>query len=152
MSWQLLLCVHRYGKELLNTQKINVSTEIRHCNRLGPVHACDKQLGAKSRSEITYPVHGDDLTHTELKCAKLILDLHSLLWCDTWQHDRPVYLIHHGVQRRVIVCVMGPNTENLHLYTRQSRKEGFQLVTTRFMNDNTFKQHFRGGSVVIIKL
>lgn len=35
---------------------------------------------------------------------------------------------------------MRPNTENLHLYTRQSQEEGFQLVITRIMNDNTLQE------------
>lgn len=41
---------------------------------------------------------------------------------------------------------MRPNTENLLLYTRQSREEGFQLVLTRFMNDNTLQAALQGGS------
>lgn len=39
---------------------------------------------------------------------------------------------------------MGPNTENLHLYTRQSQEEGFQLVITRIMNDNTLQAALQG--------
>lgn len=34
-SWQLLLRVHRHGKELQNTQKINVSTEIKTSSQAG---------------------------------------------------------------------------------------------------------------------
>lgn len=45
---------------------------------------------------------------------------------------------------------MRPNTENLHLYTRQSQEEGFQLVITRIMNDNTLQAALqRGGAVVL---
>lgn len=45
---------------------------------------------------------------------------------------------------------MRPNTENLHLYTRQSQEEGFQLVITRIMNDNTLQAALQGGKAVLI--
>lgn len=48
-------------------------------------------------------------------------------------------------ERVNIICVMRPNTENLHLYTRQSQEEGFQLVITRIVNDNTLQAALQGG-------
>lgn len=97
----------------------------------------------ESKPQIIYPILGDHLNHTELKCAKLIPDQHSLLWGDTWRSSRPVNLIHHGIQRKRELSVW-PNTENLHLYTRQSQKEGFQLVMIRIMNDNTLQTALQG--------
>lgn len=47
---------------------------------------------------------------------------------------------------------MRPNTENLHLYTRQSQKEGFQLVITRIMNDNTLQAALQGGRGKLLSL
>lgn len=144
-SWQLLLRVHRHEKELQNTQKINVSTEIKTSSQAWTCF-CLCQAAPSKRADlgIFNPVHDGHLTHTmSWNVQKLIPDQLTLLWGDTWRSSRPSYSYSswYTEEERVnIICVMRPNTENLHLYTRQSQEEGFQLVITRIMNDNTLQE------------
>lgn len=122
-SWQLLLCVHRHEKELQNTQKINVSTEIKTPLQ---VWTCFMLLPSsseqESRTQIIYPILSDHLTHTELKCAKLSPDQHSLLWGDTWRSSRPVNLIHHGIQRKRELSVWRDPTQKISIYIQDRAK------------------------------
>lgn len=99
-SWQLLLRVHRHEKELQNTQKINVSTEIGLHDRL---ETCSTlQSSGSGQREQTRdhlpPARGSRLPL--LKCAKLIPDRHSLLLDAPTKQQAAANHIHHGIQRK----------------------------------------------------